>query len=60
MKINKKLFSNLKKFDLFCKKISKLEACIFFINSIRDIDLVTFGFNNKFEFNQVLNTFEKK
>ena len=50
MKINKKLFSNLRKFDLFCKKkkISKLEACIFFINSIRDIDLVTFYFNNKF------------
>ena len=62
MKINKKLLSNLCKFDLFCKKkkLSKLEACIFFINSIRDIDLVTFGFNNKFEFNQVLNTFKKK
>ena len=60
-KINKKLFLKIKELDIFCKKnkISRLEACIYYINSVRGIKLITFGINNKFELKDIFKKFNK-
>ena len=61
-KISKNLFSKIKELNIFCKKnkISRLEACIYFIKSIKGIKLITFGINNKFELKEILKKFKKK
>ncbi len=61
-KMNKKISSNLEKFDNFCKKknISRIEACIYFVNSIKGIKLITFGINNKFELKEIFKIFNRK
>lgn len=60
--MNKKISSNLEKFDNFCikKKITRIEACIYFVNSIKGIKLITFGINNKFELKEILKIFNRK
>tara|TARA_E500000178_G_C17038379_1_gene764883 strand:- start:9756 stop:10604 length:849 start_codon:yes stop_codon:yes gene_type:complete len=61
-KKNKKLSLNFKKLDNFCKKknISRLEACIYFVNSIKGIKLITFGVNNTLELDEILEIFNRK
>ena len=62
LKINKKLSSRLIRLDDFCKKknISRIEACIYFVNSIKGIKLITFGVNNILELKEVLKIFNRK
>ena len=42
------------------KNISRIEACIYFVNSIKGIKLFTFGINNKFELKEILKIFNRK
>ncbi|MDC0043752.1 aldo/keto reductase [Candidatus Pelagibacter sp.] len=61
LKLNKMLFLNLINFDKWCirNKISRIEACVYFIKNIKGINLITIGFNNQKEFNEILKALKK-
>ncbi len=51
-----------KKFVNWCanNKVSQLSACLIFIKSIKELDLLTFGFDNEIQLREILNNFKKK
>lgn len=61
-KLNKVFSNKLDKFNKWCndKKISRLEACVNFIEQNKKIDLVTIGFENLKQVKQILAAFKKK
>ena len=59
---NKKLFNNVRKFDNWCKinNLSRLEACIYFIKSINNVNIVTLGFENIEQLKKIVNIIKKR
>lgn len=57
-----KFYKILDKFSNWCKtnRISKLEACISFVKKIKEIDYLIVGFNNYYQFKEILKCFNKK
>ena len=62
MNLNKKLVDKISIFDQWCKKkkISRLEACVSFVKSIKNIKFITIGFNSDIELKQILKSFKSK
>ena len=58
----KKFYKILDQFSIWCKfkRISKLQACIDFIKIKKNIDYLVVGFNNYYQFKQILKSFKKK
>ena len=61
-KLNNKFNLKLKEFSAWCYKrnITKLDACIDFINQLKNIDLVTIGFENFRQIHEIFLSFHKK
>ena len=59
---NKFFFDNHKKFVSWCKKknLTQLDACISFIRSIKNINLLTFGFDDAKQLNEILLSSKKR
>ena len=59
---NKYFFNNHNKFITWCKKknLSQLEACISFIRSIKNINLLTLGFDDAKQFGEILLSLKKR
>ena len=59
---NIKIYKMIKKFDTWCKekKISKLDACLFFLRGIKKLKLITVGFNSNNELKEIMISFKKK
>lgn len=62
MHINKKLINEINTFELWCKKkkISRLEACIFFVKNLKNVKFITIGFDSDLELKQILKGFKLK
>ena len=60
-KFKSKLQYHLQKLNHWCinKKISRVEACILFVKNIKEIDLITVGFESENEFIEIIKTFKK-
>jgi aryl-alcohol dehydrogenase-like predicted oxidoreductase len=58
----KKFYTKLDQFSNWCKfsGVSRLQACIDFIRINKKIDYLVMGFNNSFQFKEILNSFKKK
>jgi aryl-alcohol dehydrogenase-like predicted oxidoreductase len=58
----KKFYKILDQFSIWCKfnRLSKLQACIDFIKIQKNIDYLVVGFNNYYQFKQILKSFKKK
>ena len=52
----------IKKLDSWCNlnKISRLEACLNFIKSINEVNILTFGINSPDELIEILDILKKK
>ena len=61
-KLSNKFNLKLKEFSDWCYKrnISKLDACIDFVNQLKNIDLVTIGFENFKQIHEILLSFSQK
>ncbi|RPG99783.1 MAG: hypothetical protein CBC78_000745 [Candidatus Pelagibacter sp. TMED118] len=61
-KVNKCMSTKINKFQQWCdnKKISQLDACVSFIKQTKKIDLVTVGFENLKQINQIISSFKKE
>ena len=59
---NKYFFNNHNKFITWCKKknLSQLEACISFIRSIKNINLLTLGFDDAKQLGEILLSLKKR
>ena len=57
-KIKKKTYFELQEFDLWCQinKISKIEACIQYIKSIKEVDIITIGVNSFKDIKEIIST----
>ena len=42
------------------KKISRLEACIFFVKNLKNVKFITIGFDSDMELKQILKGFKLK
>ena len=54
--------NNVRKFDNWCKinNLSRLEACIYFIKSINNVNIVTLGFENIEQLKKIVNIIKKR
>ena len=61
-KINKKLIKQIQDFEKWCKKkkISRLEACLQFINNLNSVSYLTVGVNSKRNLVEILNASKKR
>lgn len=59
---NKKLLKKILLFDNWCNlnNITRLEACIQFIKSIKGINILTFGINNNADLKEIIKLIKKK
>jgi len=59
---NRSFLLKIKKLDSWCNlnKISRLEACLNFIQSINGVNILTFGINSPNELIEILNILKKK
>jgi hypothetical protein len=58
-------FRNNKKLDQFTKwcklkNITRLKACLHFVKQFKNIDYLVIGFDNHYQFKEILNNFNKK
>ena len=61
-KLKKNHILKLQEFDLWCEinKISKVEACIQYIKSIKDVDIITIGANSFKDIKEIISTINNK
>jgi hypothetical protein len=58
----KKFYKILDQFSIWCefREISRLQACIDFIKMNKNIDYLVVGFNNYFQFEEIVKSYNNK